>query len=102
MFTEYSSSEDESSTEVNYYEAGFKTNHVDEVLHDNRTGAQIASAHHIKRGAVNTWVPRLRTQHRLFSKAGRPRCLDSESTNLVREALRNNPTMSTTELKSLH
>ena len=98
MFTEY---EDESSTEVNYYEAAFKTNLVDEVLHENRTGAQIASAHHIKRGTVNKWVSRLRTQHRLYSKGGRPRCLDSESTNFVREALQNNPTMSTMELKAL-
>ena len=55
MFTEYK----ESSTEVNYYEAAFKTNLVDEVIHENRTGAQIASAHHIKRGTVNKWVSRL-------------------------------------------
>lgn len=74
---------------------------VDQVINNEDTVANLAYAHDIKPFTIRQWVCRTKKGHLLRSRMGRPRLLDDDSMQSIRDVIDSNLGIGDESLKAL-
>jgi len=85
MFDEYRSSDDGIESEAFVFSGSFEMTIADEVIHKQTTAAKQARTHQKRCSVINKRIRRLKKRHMLYEGRGKPRALDHESLDIVRD-----------------